>query len=199
MWQQFPAAKKRTYERVFHPRAADPVFKTLPAKILASVPRRELYASIDSLAVYQFLNRGTCRPIWRIKGPTEAAMPEEIARHRQESVRGTRDAETKFGTFVRLYFTAALRHTLSQNRLTVPPRLESQTTLASVFPKLSAKDRQMLVLSTLNPILVETAALYFCLDLGVMPTLVQERGSTSSMSVHEPNPRRQLIERQRGC
>src|SRR5262249_21628889 len=102
LWKKFPAKSRETYKRTFGPDAIDPVFKTLPAAKVAAVPRRKLYASIDSLAVYQFLNRGTCRPIWRIEGPTEAAMPALIARQTQASVRhrDKQGEETKYAAFV---------------------------------------------------------------------------------------------------
>ena len=178
MWEQFPGKKKKKYQRSFQQGAVDPLFKTLPATKLAAVPRRMLYASIDSLAVYQFLNRGTCRPIWRIGGTKEAAIPEQIAKYGQPSVRNKGDAETEFATFVRLYLNSVLRHALNGTLPPVRLRLKSQTTLASAFPDRSASHQEILalVLSTLNPILVETAALYFCLDLGLIADIGRGKG-----------------------
>jgi hypothetical protein len=178
LWRQFPAKRRKTYKRIFGPDAKDPLFKTLPAAKVAAVPRRTLYASIDSLAVYQFLNRGTCRPIWRIKGPTEAAMPPLIAKQSQASVRG-RDKhgeETKYAAFVRLYLNSALDRALGQTLPSRLPRLAEQPTLASYWPSMTALDRQRLVLATANPILVETAALYFCLDLGLIADIGSGKG-----------------------
>src|SRR5262249_45084308 len=150
--------------------AKDTVFKTLPAVEVAAVPRRQLYASIDSLAVYQFLNRGTCRPIWRIEGPTEAEMPPLIAGQAQHSVRGRdkQGEETKYAAFVRLYLNSALGGALGGTQPSRFPLLAGQPTLASFWPSMTARNRQQLVLATANPILVETAALYFRLDLGLI-------------------------------
>jgi hypothetical protein len=178
LWRKFPAKTRKTYERIFGTDATERVFKTLPAAKVAAVPRRDLYASIDSLAVYQFLNRGTCRPIWRIEGPTEAAMPPLIAKQFQASVRGRnkQGEETKYAAFVRLYLNSTLHRALGQ---AVPPRLPhlaGQPTLASFWPSMTAQDRQLLVLATANPILVETAALYFCLDLGLIADIGSGKG-----------------------
>jgi hypothetical protein len=177
-WKKFPTKRREAYKHIFGPDAIDPVFKTLPAAKLAAAPRRGLYASIDSLAVYQFLNRGTCRPIWRIEGPTEAAMPLLIARQSQASVRGRdkQGEETKYAAFVRLYLNSALILALGQDMAARLPRLIRQPSLTSFWPSMPARDRQILVLATANPILVETAALYFCLDLGLIADIGSGKG-----------------------
>jgi hypothetical protein len=41
---------------------------------------------------------------------------------------------------------------------------------------MTAEERQQLVLATMNPILVETAALYFCLDLGLIADIGSGKG-----------------------
>ena len=178
LWRSFPAKSRETYKRVFGPSANNPVFKTLPASKVAAVPRRKLYASIDSLAVYQFLNRGTCRPIWRIKGPTEAAMPDLIAEQSQDSIRSRNEQaqETKYAAFVRLYLNSSLHHLLGRELPLSLPRLAGQPTLASSWSSMRAQDRRLLVLATANPILVETAALYFCLDLGLIADIGSGKG-----------------------
>jgi hypothetical protein len=177
IWQGFPANIKEHYKNIFENPLANPIFKTLTSKRLVAIPRRELYASIDSLAVYQFLNRGTCRPIWRINGPTEAALPERIAAQRQQTILGmSGSGETNFATFVRLYLNSVLWHRVTQDRLATPKSIKGQLRLVSLLPELSRKDRRVLVLSTLNPILVETAALYFCLDLGLVADIGTGKG-----------------------
>jgi hypothetical protein len=179
IWEGFPPdiKKHEHYKQIFENRLVNPVFKTLPSRKLVAVPRRELYSSIDSLAVYQSLNRGTCRAIWRIKGPTEAAMPEKIAAQRQQMILGKSDSEeTNFAAFVRLYLNSILQHKLAQQRMQIPGNVNGQLSLASLLRHLSPKDRRVLVLSTLNPILVETAALYFCLDLGLVADIGTGKG-----------------------
>jgi hypothetical protein len=178
LWRKFPAKSRETYKHIFGPDTLDPVFKTLPAAKVAAVPRRELYASIDSLAVYQFLNRGTCRPIWRIQGPTEAEMPPLIAGQSQASVRGRdkQGKETNYAAFVRLYLNSALARALGHTLPSPFPRLTGQPALASFWMSMSALHQQQLVLTTANPILVETAALYFCLDLGLIADIGSGKG-----------------------
>ena len=179
MWRNDPEIRRHEYyNSVFQNGAVSAIFKTLPSRKLAAVPRRELYASIDSLAVYQYLNRGTCRAIWRINGPTEGVMPEEIVQHRQEVIPHGSEAgeETKFATFVRLYLNAVLQRKLLGDGSPIPPGVNGETTLACVFAGLLPEARRMLVLSTLNPILVETAALYFCLDLGLVADIGTGKG-----------------------
>ncbi len=175
LWRKFPAKARETYKRISESEEAGSVLKTLPAVEVATVARRELYASIDSLAVYQYLNRGTCRPIWRIAGPTEAAMPDLIAKQSQPSVRG-HDEETKYATFVRLYLNSVLQRAFGETTPLGLRHFSRQPTLASYWPSLSPLDRQLLVLATANPILVETAALYFCLDLGLVADIGSGKG-----------------------
>jgi len=55
-----------------------PPFRVLPVKLVASVLRDGIYTSVDSRASYQYLIRGTCRPLWRASGPTAAEMPRDI-------------------------------------------------------------------------------------------------------------------------
>lgn len=183
LWRKFPVKIHREYKRVFDPVASDPdaidpVFKTLPVVKVASVPRRELYASIDSLSVYQYLNRGTCRPIWRISGPTEVEMPDNIAIQSQASIRGRvlQGEETKYATFVRMYLNSALHKALGHTLPSRLPNLAWQPTLSSLWLLMPAQERQKLVLATANPILVETAALYFCLDLGLIADIGSGKG-----------------------
>ena len=136
-------------------------FRTLPVKLLAEVERRTLYTSIDSLAVYQYLNRGTCRPLWRISGPTGAelrfapAPPDDVYRH------GNLSLEEPFAAFVRLYLGGILRREC-------PQQFGEQPFLGEVDSDLTV--------NTMNPILVETAALAFCQDLGLTPDIGVGKG-----------------------
>lgn len=132
-------------------------FRTLPVKRVLSVDRRELYTSIDTLAVYQYLNRGTCRPLWRINGPPGATLhgvplnpPDDVYSH------GKLSQEQPFAAFVRLYLNGLLK---------VKPNLTSMK-----------PDYENLVLNTLNPILVETAALAIVRDLGLTPDIGVGKG-----------------------
>lgn len=150
----------------------DDVFKTLPARKVARIGRSALYTSIDSLAVYQYFNRGTCRRMWRAGGPTGAAMSDAIKDHRQGEIRGAgggeRASETSFGAFTRLYLNGVLKAANQAGRGRLSRRHLSQPELADSVMGLKASDKQAIVLSTLNPILVETAAMYLCLDLGLV-------------------------------
>jgi uncharacterized protein YoaH (UPF0181 family) len=165
------ADPRDTYAGTFRNGAANPIFKTLPVERLGSMPRSELYTSIDSLSVYQFLNRGTCRPLWPISGtgPRHVGMVDTITNQRQESVRWTGDDETWFGVFLRLYLNSILHRVLGDRW---PDGWANEAQLGNM----PEGERLQLTIHTFNPILVETAALYFCLDLGLIADIGTGKG-----------------------
>jgi len=144
-------------------------FRVLPVRLVAEVPRDAIYTSVDSLASYQYLIRGTCRPLWRATGPTAAAHHPEVLRQQQPKVpRCERiGGEVPFAAFVRLYLNELL------HRHGKVPELQN--------PRLGdfavdAESAAKVVMATLNPILVETAALAFVQDLGLTPDIGVGKG-----------------------
>lgn len=143
------------------------VLRTLPVDLIGKIRRNRLYTSIDSLSVYRYLNQGTCRPLWRIKGPSAAMLPSVITPTElsETHVEGSGRQETPFGAFARLYLNDVL-NTLPGARATTYRGIKD----------LCGVDYGALVLATLNPILVETAALAFCQDLGLTPDIGVGKG-----------------------
>lgn len=148
------------------PKGPPQSFFTLPVKLLGSIPRSSLYTTLDSLAVYQSLNRGTCRPVWRITG-SKARIPAAIqtAPLPDEYIHGDSGKETSYAAFVRYALNDALWRSNSAQWASLP-RL-------SALPNL---DYSALVLATMNPILVETAALAFVQDLRLTPDIGVGKG-----------------------
>ena len=142
-------------------------FRTLPVRLLARIPRISLYTSIDSLASYQYLIRGTCRPLWRATGPTAAEHHPGVLGAKQPRIRPCDrvGGEEAFGAFIRLYLNDLLARHLPD---AVHARLSDHVTdLASA---------RAVVMATMNPILVETAALAFVQDLGLTPDIGVGKG-----------------------
>ncbi|XZE56702.1 hypothetical protein SH139x_002827 [Planctomycetaceae bacterium SH139] len=153
------------------------IFKTLPVKLIAKVSRSKLHTSIDSLSVYQFLNRGTCRPIWRIVGPTgpglsEMMKPITLPRISENWPHHSGE-EKPFGALVRLYFNDLLSRYASDDWR---QKLQSEPRLSNFTKDWSTNKKKNLVWLSMNPILVETAAFYFCLDLGLLPDVGVGKG-----------------------
>lgn len=142
-----------------------PPFRLLPVKLVASVPRDGIYTSVDSLASYQYLIRGTCRPLWRASGPTAAEVPGDIEAQAQAQVPRCQRVrkEEPFSAFVRLYLNEVLHR-----QAKLPGQAEGARLGNHATDLISAR---RIVLATLNPILVETAALAFVQDLGLTPDI----------------------------
>lgn len=159
------------YDRIFDRDAKEPVFKVLPVEEVASVLRSSLYTSVDSLSVYQGLNRGTCRRLWRARGPLSGSFPAEVSEPSESGVLQQRVAgfgnrkyaqETPFACFARLYLNDVL---MKDSKPWLKRRLATEETLSTRVPEAKRLD---VVAASMNPILVETAAFYFCLDLGLV-------------------------------
>jgi len=142
--------------------------RTLPVSLVARIPRHALYPSIDSLSVYQYLNRGTCRPFWRINGPTGADIDDAIIRDQAvPAYAGTLSEETAYAAFARSYLNDIIRVFARTGVEGHPPGLHACR---------DEVDFEALALNTMNPILVETAALLFCQDLGLCPDIGVGKG-----------------------
>lgn len=130
--------------------------KFLEVSIEHVFPRDSLYLSVDSLSVFQYLNRGTCRPIDRI-GTTDKEGYEDLKALLGPIINA---GETPYGAFMRLYL----------DRLRGDEDARFESILAS------CQSSAELVLATLNPILFETLAFYLCLDLGLVPEAANGKG-----------------------
>jgi hypothetical protein len=170
------------YSELFQGGDRPTIFKTLPVRKIATIPRSSLYTSVDSLSVYQALNRGTCRRLWRTKGPTDGVLPDAVVSRAQGGAQGGITSwggshlgvEEPFAAFVRLYLNEVIA------RATTEPvyaeRMAREPKLADVAQELGERGFRLLALATMNPILVETAAFYLCLDLGLLPDVGVGKG-----------------------
>lgn len=167
--------KGSVYDPYFKPEVAGNVaqplkpFRVLPVRLVAEVPRDAIYTSVDSLASYQYLIRGTCRPLWRASGPTAASHHSEVLRQQQTRIpRCERiGGEEPFAAFVRLYLNELLHRYGPATGVTNPRLGDFAVDLDSA---------RSIVMATLNPILVETAALAFVQDLGLTPDIGVGKG-----------------------
>jgi len=140
------------YPKVLDYLAGSSGYRFLPARRLAApIPSETIYAPIDTLSVLQSLNRRTFRYMSDIN-PPGVPWPEGIF-HEETVFRGPNGAvvETGYGRFVREYLDAVID----------PVR-------TSPIRSLNDSQRMTLICATLNPILVETAAMLFALDIGMV-------------------------------
>ena len=161
------------------------VFKFIQAeRVGPPIERSKLYTAIDSLRTYQFLNQGTCRPVWRAKGPgadlwsgqfrellniptsLRSTLSQELRKDIDEQSSrydGAIDREEPFGNFIRRYLNQLVP---GGDPADLRSLIES---LPTALPTEEARHRfwQTMAFATMNPILTETAAFYFCLDLGL--------------------------------
>jgi hypothetical protein len=131
--------------------------KVIRAEPIAQFERRSLLASIDSLAVYQFLNRGTFRPIFRCYPDAfmqaADAANEWLTRDTARLKPFWGAGETAYGAWVRLYLNT-LTAELDPGWPTLPPHL-SEDQIKSLVPYI------------LSPAQIETTAMLFAQDLGL--------------------------------
>lgn len=128
----------------------------IPVELDFEIPRSRLIAPIDSLAVYQALNRGTFRPFFRIGGKRKVPHLDRLSIATLPPLGGRH--ETELGQFVRLYFEGYAR-SLSKS-LDVKDRPLSC---------LSSSQIEDVIISILNPAQLETVASLFVLDVGLAP------------------------------
>ncbi|MCW7494756.1 hypothetical protein ND861_19015 [Leptospira sp. 2 VSF19] len=135
-------------------------YKFLPVKLLNKIPRTRLYAPINSIAVYQYLNQGTCRPFAKI-GKTENRKllnnPNIENNRLKQKLPYSNDYETDFGVFIRCYFNTILGR---------------KPNLMDLKSGLNDTDLILFTISTFNPSMMETACFYFCMDIGLLPESV---------------------------
>jgi hypothetical protein len=124
----------------------------LPAKrICDPIPSETLYAPIDTLSVLQQLNRRTFAYMTTINPPS-VPWPEGIFDGSCifGGPEGSRE-ESGYGRFVREYL----------DRIVNP-------TCKNTLSSLTYEQRMLLVCATVNPLLVETAAMLFAIDIGMV-------------------------------
>ncbi len=140
------------YSKVLDHLSGPSGYRFLPARRLAApIPSETIYAPIDTLSVLQSLNRKTFCYMTDINPP---AVPWPAGIFDEATVFiGPNDAvvETGYGRFVREY-------------------LDDIIDIGRTSPIRSLNDsqRMALICATLNPILVETAAMLFALDIGMV-------------------------------
>ncbi|TGM82522.1 hypothetical protein [Leptospira bouyouniensis] len=135
-------------------------YKFIPVKLLNKIPRTKLYAPINSIAVYQYLNQGTCRPFSKIGKSENRKLinNQNIELFRLKSkMPYSNDYETDFGVYIRSYFNTLLKR---------------KPDLTDLKNGLTQKDLILFTISTFNPSMMETACFYFCMDIGLFPESV---------------------------
>ncbi len=124
----------------------------LPAKrICEAIPGEDLYAPIDTLSVLRRLNSRTFAYMTDIN-PPNAPWPEGIFEGSIE-FKGPEGPieESGYGRFVREYL----------DRFVEPTR-------ENALSSLTYEQRMLAVCATVNPLLVETAAMLFAMDIGMV-------------------------------
>jgi hypothetical protein len=149
---QVTASGPADYPKVLDYLAGPSGYRFLPARRLAApIPSEVIYAPIDTLSVLQSLNRKTFCYMTDINPP---AVPWPAGIFDEATVFISPNGavvETGYGRFVREY----LDDTIDPER-------------ASPIRSLNDSQRMTLICATLNPILVETAAMLFALDIGMV-------------------------------
>jgi len=149
--------------------------KILPVSKEFETHRGNLFAPIDSLSVYQYLNQGTFRPIFRcgedMKFPNffetemEYLPPITIMKKIKNRTESHKLTETDFGKFIRIYLNDLIDlHNGNIN------------SHDSYFKKLSKDKIYSIIASVLNPAQVETLAYHLSLDLGLIPDVGLGKG-----------------------
>jgi hypothetical protein len=165
LWKQAVRSGKKAYKKEWAKQegwvgGVPPVFKLMRVKLIKRVARSELYTAVDSLSGDRNVIQRTCPPLWRVKGTHLSVKTLGVGKQTTHRA-GHLKNEEGFGTFLRLYFNGLLRDV---------PGFEDGSTLAHPLgpnaETLSSPDWRELASKTFNPILLETAAYYFCLDVG---------------------------------
>ena len=134
----------------------------LPVKLKKTINRSILPSSIDSLSVYQYLNRGTFRPVFRLaeykdkfsfySKKTDDLFELKVKNHLDQE---TIIKETKYSRILRFIFDAILTN---GNKYT--------TELKYFFANLSEVEKNQIFGMLLNPAQVETLAMLLIQDVG---------------------------------
>jgi len=154
--------------------------KILPVKKVYEVNRSNLIAPIDSLSVYQYLNRGTFRPIFNagkdknmssILDKYDSLEPiyfkKKISKDNNK-IKKYEIKETDFGKFIRLYLNNYIPHLHKNGSI--------EGFKDYPFSKLSNHEMYLLIQYILNPAQVETLAALFVMDLNLTIDLFAGKG-----------------------
>lgn len=146
--------------------------KILPVEEdLVEIKRSNLFAPIDSLSVYQYLNRGTFRPVFNVGHDREIELIRnkefydelEVFEYKQNG-EDKEIIETDFGKFIRIYFNEIF------------PYLKDQKIPKNPFSKIEEDKFYFLLQSIMNPIQVETLASLLIIDIGLTPDVMTGKG-----------------------
>ena len=127
-------------------------YRFLPARLVGErIPSESIYAPIDTLSVLRSLNQRTFKLMTDIN-PPGVPWPDGLFEG-HTIFAGPRGPvkESGYGRFVREYLDSVL-----------------EPTHDTILRSLTADQQMSLICATLNPILVETAAMLFALDLGMV-------------------------------
>lgn len=134
----------------------------VPATLIRRISRSELFAPIDSLSVYRYLNSGTFRPIHRIGAGSDSARPNlaRLRRTKEGPLFKGFKAETGFGAYVREYLNCLI---------------DGDKRAHGAISKL-LKDVEGVYSEVINPAQMETIAALWGIDLGILPDVMSGKG-----------------------
>jgi hypothetical protein len=134
----------------------------LPVKFLTSLNRSLLPSSIDSLSVYQYLNRGTFRPLIRLaeyknKFEFPKLIEDDLYNFTVKTSKKVEETiiETKYSRILRFYFDAIFSH-----------KEKYPTELRNTFSNLTSSEKNLILGVLFNPAQVETMAMLLIQDIG---------------------------------
>lgn len=151
----------------------------LPAIPICEIPRSKLVAPIDSLSVFQYLNRGTFRPMFNLRSKVEIVelkklgpklKPIEIAYNQKENktVNTKTLTESDYGKFVRLYL---------ENMILKKCKDDTRPSTTSALANITIpRQRTKVIASILNPAQIETLAYLLVEDLGITADVALGKG-----------------------
>ncbi|PJZ76309.1 hypothetical protein [Leptospira neocaledonica] len=134
----------------------------LPVVLKNSINRSLLPSSIDSLSVYQYLNRGTFRPIFRLsKYKDKLIFSNDIENDRFEFTvknhhkKDIKLIETKYSRILRFYFDAIVKK-----------GKDFKQDLKRIFSNFSLQEKNQILSALFSPAQVETMAMLLIQDIG---------------------------------
>jgi hypothetical protein len=134
----------------------------LPVKFLSAINRSLLPSSIDSLSVYQYLNRGTFRPLIRLadyknKFKFPKLIEDDLNKFTIKTSKKIEETiiETKYSRILRFYFDAIFSE-----------KEKYPIELRKTFSDLTASEKNLILGVLFNPAQVETMAMLLIQDIG---------------------------------